>query len=269
MPELPISRCARRLTEAEKEQFQNWGYVKNLPVFDDSEIPILQKGFEDMLALLPPHIHMSRVNNWHKANRWVYELSHTKAILDYVEDLIGPNILQWGAHCFAKFPGDGTEVPWHQDAQYWPLKPSRTVSVWLAIFDTDEQNAAMRIVKGSHRHVFEHHLIEKEHFVLDQEVDQVAIKTEDIVSMDLKAGEISLHDNQLLHGSGPNHSDRIRAGQTMRFCPTEVKCDLNVWPKFESYLVRGVDEFKHNPVGKEPKGYSYPIKVGQGSWEFE
>jgi len=42
MTELPISRCARRLTEAEKEQFQNWGYVKNLPVFDDSEIPILQ-----------------------------------------------------------------------------------------------------------------------------------------------------------------------------------------------------------------------------------
>ena len=106
MTELPISRCARRLTEAEKEQFQNWGYVKNLPVFDDSEIPILLKGFEDMLALLPSHIHISRVNNWHKANRWVYELSQTKAILDYVEDLIGPNILQWGAHCFAKFPGD-------------------------------------------------------------------------------------------------------------------------------------------------------------------
>ena len=55
----------------------------------------------------------------------------------------------------------------------------------------------------------------------------------------------------------------------MRFCPTEVKCDLNVWPKFESYLVRGVDEFKYNPVGKEPKGYNYPIKVGQGSWEFQ
>ena len=104
---------------------------------------------------------------------------------------------------------------------------------------------------------------------LNQGVDQVAIKTEDIVSMDLKAGEISLHDNQLLHGSGPNHSDRIRAGLTMRFCPTEVKCDMNVWPKYESYLVRGVDEFKHNPVGKESKGYNYPIKVGQGSWEFE
>jgi len=40
MLESPIISCARRLTEAEKEQFQNWGYVKNLPVFDDSYIPI-------------------------------------------------------------------------------------------------------------------------------------------------------------------------------------------------------------------------------------
>ena len=64
-----------------------------------------------MMALFPTHIHMSRVNNLYKANKWVYELSQTQAILDYVEDLIGPNIIQWGAHCFAKFPGDGTEVP--------------------------------------------------------------------------------------------------------------------------------------------------------------
>ena len=54
----------------------------------------------------------------------------------------------------------------------------------------------------------------------------------------------------------------------MRFCPTEVKSDLNVWPKFEIYLVRSADEFKYIPVGKELKGYNYPIKVGQGSQEF-
>ena len=268
MHELPISRGARRLTEEEKEQFQQWGYVKNLPLFDESVLPLLQNGFEEMVDLLPPHIHMSRINNWHKANRWVYDLSQTQAILDYIEGLIGANFILWGAHCFAKFPGDGTVVPWHQDAQYWPLQPAKTVSVWLAIYDSDEQNAAMRIVRGSHRYVLEHHMIDKEHYVLNQEVNGEAIKPEEVVSMDLKAGEISLHDNRLLHGSGPNHSDRIRAGQTMRFCPTEVKCDLSVWPKFESYLVPGVDEYEHNPVGKVPNGYSYPMKTGQGSWEF-
>ena len=33
MTDLRISREARRLTDQEKEQFQEWGYVKNLPVF--------------------------------------------------------------------------------------------------------------------------------------------------------------------------------------------------------------------------------------------
>ena len=61
--------------------------------------------------------------------------------------------------------------------------------------------------------------IEKEHYILDQEVNREAIKTEDVISMDLKAGEMSLHDNHLLHCSGPNHSDRIRTGQTMRDLP--------------------------------------------------
>lgn len=269
--ELTINSAARRLTEQEKEQYRQWGYVKNLPVFDQAAIPVLQKHFHELAALLPEEIHMSRVNNWHKANRWVYDLCRTPAILDYVEDLLGPNFFQWGAHCFAKFPGDGTEVPWHQDAQYWPLKPAKTVSVWLAIYDTDEQNAAMRVVRGSHRWGNQqHHAIDKEQeqYVLNQEVDPKAVKPEEVVSMDLKAGEISLHDDGLIHGSGPNNSDKIRAGQTMRFCPTEVKADLNVWPNFESYLVRGVDEYQHNPEGKVPTGNECPRRIGQVSSDF-
>ena len=269
MNELTISPAARRLTQQEKEQYQQWGYVKNLPVFDQAAIPVLQKRFQELVALLPAETHMSRVNNWHKANRWVYDLCRTPAILDYVEDLLGPNFFQWGSHCFAKFPGDGTEVPWHQDAQYWPLQPAKTVSAWLAIYDTDVENAAMRIVRGSHRWGNQqHHTIDKKQYVLNQEVDPKAIKPEEVVSMDLKAGEISLHDDGLIHGSGPNNSDRIRAGQTMRFCPTEVKGDLNVWPNFESYLVRGVDEYQHNPEGKAPTDNRYPVRIGQVSSDF-
>ena len=127
----------------------------------------------------------------------------------------------------------------------------------------------MQVVKGSHRLDYDHQINEKENYILNQEVDKNSFKTEDIVSIDLKSGEISLHNDKLLHGSGPNNSNRIRVGQTIRFCPTEVKCDLSIWPTFESYLVRGVDKFNHNPIGKVPKGYNHPTEIGQGSWEFE
>ena len=97
----------------------------------------------------------------------------------------------------------------------------------------------MQVVKASH-HVgmVGHHTVQGDHYVLNQEVDEDRIDQDQVVTLDMKAGEISLHDDGLIHGTLANRSDRMRAGLTMRFCPTEVKCDLKVWPNFESYLAR-------------------------------
>ena len=108
----------------------------------------------------------------------------------------------------------------------------------------------------------------KANLILRQEVPPEAIDPERVVTLDLRAGEISLHDDALLHGSGPNDSDRVRCGLTMRFCPTEVKCDLSVWPTFEAYLARGVDRYQHNPPGVVPDGESFPTAKFQHSSEF-
>lgn len=43
-----------------------------------------------------------------------------------------------------------TNARW-TDATYWPFQTSRTCTVWLAIDDADEENAAMQFVSGSHR----------------------------------------------------------------------------------------------------------------------
>ena len=41
--------------------------------------------------------------------------------------------------------------------------------------------------------------------------------------MRTKAGEISLHDGAIIHGSLPNRSDRRRCGLTLRFIPAHVR----------------------------------------------
>lgn len=264
-----IAPGARRLTRPEIAQFEMDGYVKNLPVFDAAGIEKLQSLFHELAARLPDDIDLSKVNMWHKASRKFYDLCRTPAILDYVEDLTGPDFYQWGGQFFAKFPGDGSEVPWHQDAQYWPLKPQKTVTVWLAVFDTDIDNAAMQIVRGSHHQgSFRHHVNNAPHLALELEADADQIDQANIVTLDLKAGEISLHDDGLLHGSGPNNSDRIRAGITMRFCPTNVAADLSVWPNHEAYLARGTDHWQLNPPGKIPVGEHFPTTKHQHSSEF-
>lgn len=269
MSELPISTDARRLTKKEKNQFSEIGYVKNLPVFTAEAVETLQAKLKEILDLLPPELDVSRLNNWHKANRWVYDLCRTPAILDYVEGLAGPNFFHWGSHFFCKFPHDDSEVPWHQDAQYWPLRPEKTVTVWLAIYDSDERNGAMRVVRGSHKlGTIQHHTVEGERNVIDQLVDQSAIDENKIDVIDLKAGEISLHDDRLIHGSGGNPSSRMRAGLTLRYSPTDVKCDLDEWPTFEVYLVRGEDEHRHSPPGQAPTADGFPVRYFQASSEF-
>jgi ectoine hydroxylase-related dioxygenase (phytanoyl-CoA dioxygenase family) len=141
--------------------------------------------------------------------------------------------------------------------------------VWLALYDTDEKNAAMKVVKGSHNQgMFKHHTNKSSNLVLDQEVSSEQIRHEDIVSLNLKAGEISLHDDGLLHGSEANNSNRRRCGVTMRFAPVNVKADLSVWPHFETQLARGIDNFKNNPLAAIPRGEATPVRKFQYSKEF-
>ena len=254
-----LNSRVRRLSAREKTQFARNGYIKNLPVFAPAGVAQLQKMFDDWSGRVPEDIDINRVNMWHKASRTFFELCHTPAILDYVEDVIGPNFYQWGGQFFVKYPNDGSEVPWHQDSQYWPLSPERTVTAWLAIYDTDATNAAMQVIRGSHKKgVYTHHINDAPNLVLQKEVDANEIDQENIATLDMKAGEISLHDSRLIHGSGPNASDRRRCGITMRYCPTEVKCDLSVWPTFETYLARGVDKHRHNPMGPITKHEKCP-----------
>ncbi len=267
--DLPIDPRARRLTVAEQAQFEASGYVKNLPVFDAGAVPVLQAKFHELAALQPADVDINKTNNWHKANRWYHDLCRTPAILDYVEDLLGGDFFQWGGQFFVKYPGDGSVVPWHQDAQYWPLSPRKTITVWLAVYDADEENAAMQVVRGSHRGgVLRHHAVDGPEYVLEQEADAGQIDPDSIVTFDLKAGEISLHDDGLLHGSGPNRSDRLRCAITMRFCPTEVQGDLRVWPTFEVMMARGIDRHGHNPVAKIPTGNGFPVRRFQPSSDF-
>ena len=266
----PTSRAAGRLTTEQKQQFAESGYIANLPVFDQSVFPYLQRKFDELVQLLPSGTNISSLINWHKANKCVYDLCRTPVILDYVEDLLGPNFFHWGASFFCKYPGDMTQVPWHQDAQYWPLHPHHAVTVWLAFFDTDETNGAMHVVKGSHREgELAHKDVDSEHYVLAKQVVDSAINPQCIVSLNLRAGEISLHNDAIIHGSPANTSDRMRAGLTMRYSSTDVNCDLSVWPTFESYLVRGVDEYQLNPVGKAPTSDGFPVRCQQASAEFD
>ena len=102
----------------------------------------------------------------------------------------------------------------------------------------------MRFVSGSHHygHLTYRPSNPDEHNVLDQtieNVEQFGTPVDDV----LKAGEVSLHCDLLLHGSEANNSDRRRCGLTLRYCAADVRAGLD-WNQ-KGVIVSGSDLSGH------------------------
>src|SRR5262249_1686972 len=81
---------------------------------------------------------------------WVSALTRHPAILDSVEDLIGPDILVYTSTWFIKEPESAAIAAWHQDATYFGLRPYVHVTAWLAFPDATAENGCMEFLPGSH-----------------------------------------------------------------------------------------------------------------------
>ena len=233
------------LTSEQIGHFNEQGYIAPLRIFDEMEITGLREYFDDLLErTLAIGRDSYSISSAHLEYGGVYDILCDPRIVGLVSDLLGENIVGWGSHFFCKMPGDGKAVAWHQDASYWPLTPSRTVTVWLAIDEADTTNACMRFLAGSHHHghITWRSSTPEEHNILNQTVEN-AEQYGTPVDNCLKAGEISIHSDLLLHGSNANESDRRRCGLTLRYAPVEVRAGQG-W-NTKGVLLRGVDYEKH------------------------
>jgi hypothetical protein len=241
------------LNLAQIEQYNREGYLKGIRIFDPDETARNRDYFDALLAkVLAAGGDSYSISTAHLKYGYVYDLLTNPRIVDCVADLLGPNVIGWGSHFFCKMPKDGKVVAWHQDSSYWPLTPSKTVTVWLAIDDADRENACMKFIAGSHHfgHLTYRPSTEAEHNVLNQSIEN-AEQYGSVVYDELRAGEISLHSDLLLHGSEANQSDRRRCGLTLRYCTPDVRAGSE-WNK-KGVIVRGTDPTGHwaNPPRPE------------------
>jgi non-heme Fe2+,alpha-ketoglutarate-dependent halogenase len=244
----------KRLTQEQQQFYKRNGYLIGLPpVFNSEQVRRLNAGLNELLKLLRPEEDAKEIREWHESSRFLYDICMNETILDYVEDILGPDFYLWGSNFFIKPPHSSSTVGWHQDTYYWPLEPKISATVWLAFEDVNEENAAMKVIPGSHiAGLLRHSRSSDTDSVLTLECEQGQFREDSAVSLNLHAGQISIHDDKIVHGSPANHSSRRRAGLTIRYSSTVVKCDLSINPHFKTFLCRGVDHYKHNPVGTVP-----------------
>ena len=244
------------LSAAQIQHYQEQGYVIPDYRLPDETIAKIRRHHTEFLNLHPQFIDYCPA-------LFVYDPSFAKyaqndAILDMVEQLIGPNIAIWNSSFFAKPAKTGSRTPWHQDGEYWPIRPLATCSVWIAIDDSNTSNGCLEFIPRSHRSrkLSNHHTNSAEGLALPLELDADTFDPATSVSIQLEAGQMSLHDIFLMHASEPNRSTHPRRGMTMRFMPTTsiYRRATNPGPladldaKRPIYLMRGEDVSKQNDL---------------------
>ncbi|HXO03918.1 MAG TPA: phytanoyl-CoA dioxygenase family protein, partial [Stellaceae bacterium] len=190
----------------------------------------------------------------HKAHLlfpFLADLIRHSAILDAIEDILGPDILCWNTNFFIKEAETPSFVSWHQDSTYWGLSTPDVCTAWVALTPSTIENGAMAVIPKSHtmdqiphRDTFDRHNL----LTRGQEV-AVEVDEREAVPLVLRPGEMSLHHVRLVHGSPPNPSPDRRIGFAIRYIPTSIH---QLEGTDSATLVRGTDRYGHFELEPRP-----------------
>ena len=235
-------------TDGYQDIYARDGVLPRVDVYSKSEIEGFRAQFNALEAREGKENCAVGLQARHMDERFIWELSTDKRVLDVMQAVMGDDVMLLSTHFFCKYPEqDPTSfVAWHQDITYWGLEPSEAHTAWIAIDDSDVENGCMRVIPGSHtRGIAPHAKSEKSGNLLsiNQEIPDEHVDDSNAVDIILDAGQMSVHEGQLLHASMPNRSDRRRCGLTVRFIPPRVRqAELNsVKAKWFPIVVRGAD----------------------------
>lgn len=214
-----------RVSEAEIEAFRRDGYVHLRGVvspgelaeisavydaFLRREIAVTGKDFNDMTTgehgtdpsgyaivnvMLPRRYHPAWQGN-------VFE----QRALDIARQLCGEGMVIDFDQLLAKHPGRTDAIfGWHQDQAYWiDTDDRRTATCWLAVDASTVENGCMQFLPGSHREpVRPHRPLHGDRSASHTLVTD--LRPEDVmVPVPIAAGDITVHNEGVLHGSGGN-----------------------------------------------------------------
>lgn len=230
--------------------YQKDGYLTGIHVADDAEATQYRVEYDALEAEVGKEKCEIGLIDWHFDYEFIWQISTHPKILDVIEELIGSDIMLLATHFFCKYGPREKFVAWHQDVTYWGLEPPDAITAWYAIDDSDVGNGCMQVIPGSHhKGIQEHGKSEQEGNLLsiNQEVPVTEDEADTAVDLVLRAGEMSIHHGQIIHGSLPNHSTRRRCGLTVRYISPSIRQaeDNSLKRPWKPILLRGEDRY-HN-----------------------
>jgi ectoine hydroxylase-related dioxygenase (phytanoyl-CoA dioxygenase family) len=188
----------------------------------------------------------------------VAELLRSKALVDLMTPLLGPNVRQQTSKLNLKSAGYGAAVEWHQDWAYYPYTNDDVLALGVLLDEFADDNGAMMVIPGSHKGpIYDHHAQGRFCGGMDPRCGADFSKAVKLIA---PAGSVTLHHARLIHGSDIN-----RSGKPRNFLLYEAMA-ADAWPLAGAYgPFTDLEEFNSRMiVGSptiEPRLEKVPVRM--------
>ncbi len=214
----------KALTTDQIEFYHANGFLFPYDVFTATEAAHLSRQVAEMEARVGGELQAKFRVKAHLPFPWLCSVVRNERLLNAVEDLIGPNILCWGASFFSKKAHDPRFISWHNDTFFYPYEPQETLSAWVSFNVADIQSGCIHYIPGSHRAPDPVHVFKPEPANLASDGRTVVgVDETTAVPAILAPGQVVFHHERVIHGSGPNNSDHPRIGFVIHYVAPNVR----------------------------------------------
>lgn len=211
----------RRFTPEQLADYNRDGYISDITLFEGEHLQQLQAFFENESERALVY---DGFRSFHHTVPELYDIVTDPLLVEYLQDLLGTNVVCFVSQYICKQPGDLREVVWHQDAAYNPMD-ARSVVVWLAVHDAFVENGCMQFIPGSHRRGLVNFNARNgdETSLGGREIDSSELEG-GTTPIELEAGQAVFFSDLLIHSSSGNRSKNSpRGGFTMTFTSADTK----------------------------------------------
>lgn len=211
----------------DRQHFQTFGYVVRHSFFSAEETAAIQSEIDRLLHIgalrnvatdgdgKTPSAGMRNLQlcPMYRDSPLFRALPFDPKVVTAISELIGDPYILHLDQVFFKPGGDGMGTNWHQDNAYFKIAdPMKGTAMWIAVHDATIENGTMQVIPESYRGLYEHNRDPySDHHIRCYPPEEKA------VTVELPAGGVLFFCYGTAHCTGPNRTDRGRAGVAFHF----------------------------------------------------
>lgn len=235
------------LNSEQANAFNDNGVVMIEQVISQSEVEALRTGINTLLnspnketIFRDNKLHplYESANNVYRQAECFHDFCFNSNISKVAAEVLQSKTIRlYGDQLHIKMPGCETRTYWHQDATFFPLAGLQNCSAWIALDKVSHETGALEFIKGSHKSGRLYRpttrLTAAKYPPLpipDIPDIEAARDKYEIISFDMKPGDVVFFHLNTIHGATANHSlNQLRRGYVLRLLGDDMHFHIRDW----------------------------------------